>query len=244
MRNKSIWAGRNIGMLLASLIGLASLLLAPAGTGADGAAAEADPGTDSQIRFNQDGGNWSGFVTSGTGFHSVSASWRQPPVTCSSVGNKFAIWVGIDGYGSSTVEQTGVATDCSSGSPSHQAWYEMVPALPVYHDDPVQAGDSMTAGVVRSGRHYTMTITDNTRGWTRSVTAAADAANTSAEIIVEPAAGSLPRFGKITFTDVTVDGNQLSAGTAFAIDATNSGGFETLTSPLSGGRFSVSYLRE
>ncbi|MFC5995621.1 G1 family glutamic endopeptidase [Pseudonocardia hispaniensis] len=240
VRNHHTFAGRTIVMLLALLTGTASLLAGSAGSGSGGT--EHAPGIE-PIRFNQDGGNWSGFVTVGRGFRSVSASWREPAVTCTSVNNRFAIWVGIDGYGSSTVQQTGVATACSSGAPIRQAWYEMVPDLPVYYANPVHPGDSMTAGVVRSGRTYTMTITNNTRKWTRKATAVADAADASAEIVVEPAAGSLPRFDVIRFTDVTVDGQKPGAA-AFAIDATNSRGFETRTSPLSDGRFSVSYLHE
>ena len=62
------------------------------------------------------GGNWGGYVSFGS-FTTATASWTEPSVTCNSTNDLFAPWVGIDGDGSSTVEQTGVATDCSSGRP-------------------------------------------------------------------------------------------------------------------------------
>ena len=77
--------------------------------------------------FNINGYNWSGAAKTGSGFTSVKSSWTEPSVTCNSTNDLMAPWVGIDGYGSSSVEQTGVATDCSSGHPVYQAWYEMYP---------------------------------------------------------------------------------------------------------------------
>jgi hypothetical protein len=66
-----------------------------------------------------------------------------------------------------------VATDCSAGSPSYQAWYEMYPASPVYYNDPVSAGDSFSASVTTDGGgNYTLTISDDTQG-------ALDASNSS-----------------------------------------------------------------
>ncbi|MGN6721755.1 MAG: G1 family glutamic endopeptidase, partial [Marmoricola sp.] len=53
--------------------------------------------------------NWSGYATTMGPFTSVSASWTQPTVNCAATGKKSAyssFWVGIDGDGSSTVEQT------------------------------------------------------------------------------------------------------------------------------------------
>jgi hypothetical protein len=78
----------------------------------------------------------------------------------------FAPWFGIDGDGSSTVEQTGVATDRSGGSPFYQAWYEMYPAAPVYYSNPVRAGGKITATVTRTvTTTYRLDISDTTKGW-------------------------------------------------------------------------------
>src|SRR5690242_3822644 len=48
--------------------------------------------------FNQDGGNWSGYAATGSGFSSVTSTWTEPSVTCNSTDDLFAPWVGIDGY--------------------------------------------------------------------------------------------------------------------------------------------------
>ena len=49
-------------------------------------------------------------ATTGT-YTSVSASWTQPG-SCSGGDQYAAFWVGLDGYSSSSVEQTGSEVDC------------------------------------------------------------------------------------------------------------------------------------
>src|SRR6188472_3762174 len=74
--------------------------------------------------------NWSGYAATGRTFTSVSASWTQPTAICTGASYS-SFWVGLDGDGSSTVEQTGSSADCSSaGVPSYYAWYEMYPKFP------------------------------------------------------------------------------------------------------------------
>jgi hypothetical protein len=195
--------------------------------------------------YNQDGQNWSGFAATGSGFSSVTSSWTEPNVTCNSTNDLFAPWVGIDGYGTPTVEQTGVATDCSSGSPVYHGWYEMYPASPVYYSNPVAPGDSMTATVTRSGTSYGLKLTDNTQGWTKTTNQTLVASNASVEVIMESPTGAYPNFGSVNFSGSTVDGSTLGTTNPVALDASNSGGFEDHTSALSGGTdFSISYLRE
>ena len=53
-------------------------------------------------------------------------SWIVPTVTGSSRGTTYsAVWVGIDGYSDSTVEQIGTEEDVVNGGPSMHAWWEM-----------------------------------------------------------------------------------------------------------------------
>jgi Peptidase A4 family len=195
--------------------------------------------------FNEDGQNWSGYAATGSGFTSVTSSWTEPAVTCNSTNDLFAPWVGIDGYGSSTVEQTGVATDCSSGSPVSQGWYEMYPAAPVYYDNPTAAGDQITATVTRSGTSYTLTLADTTQGWTKTTTKTLSATNASVEVIMESPTGAYPNFGTVNFAGSTVNGGPLGNTGPVALDASNSSGFEDHTSALSGGtNFSIAYEQE
>jgi hypothetical protein len=195
--------------------------------------------------FNIDGGNWSGYAASGTGFHKVTAHWTEPSVTCNSRKDLFAPWVGIDGYGTSTVEQTGVATDCSTGHPVYQGWYEMYPAAPVYYNNPVSPGDKITATVTRNGTTYVLKLVDVTKGWTKTTRKTMAATNASAEVIMESPTGAYPNFGSVHFTGAKVDGGTLGATHPDALDASNSHGFEDHTTALvNGTSFSINYIRE
>jgi hypothetical protein len=121
----------------------------------------------------------------------------------------------------------------------------MYPANPVYYNNSVQAGDSITAKVTRSGTSYTLVLTDNTAGWSKTTTKSYNGANSSAEIILESPTAAYPNFGSVNFTGSQVDGGTLGDTGPVALDASNSGGFEDHTSALSGGtNFSISYLRE
>ena len=194
--------------------------------------------------FNINGYNWSGAAATGSGFSSVTSTWTEPSVTCNSTNDLMAPWVGIDGYGSSTVEQTGVATDCSSGHAVYQAWYEMYPANPVYYSNAVYAGDHFTGTVTRSGTSYTLTISDTTRGWSKTTTKSLSASNASAEVIIESPTAAYPRFGTISFSNSKINGSNLANYGPTLMDASNNYGYEDHTSAVSGGSFSISYLRE
>jgi hypothetical protein len=137
-----------------------------------------------------------------------------------------------------------VATACSSGSPNYQAWYEMSPDSPVYYDNPVQAGDNFTASVQRSGTSYTLTITDNTAGWTQHVTKSYNGANSSAEFILESPTGAYPDFGTVHFSEAKVDGATYTGQSGVALDASNNSGFEDHTGAVSNGSFDVNYVQE
>jgi hypothetical protein len=196
--------------------------------------------------FNQDGGNWSGLVATGGTYTSTSVSWTEPTsVTCNSSNDLMAPWVGIDGYGTSSVEQTGVATDCSSGSPVDEGWYEMYPDAPVYYDNPVSPGDSISASVTTDGDgNYTLTLTDNTAGWTQTTPGSYQGQNASAEAIIESPTASYPDFGSVAFTDFTINGQAADSTDPVALDASNASGFEDHTNALSGGNFSIDYEQE
>ena len=144
---------------------------------------------------------------------SVSASWAQPAVTCTATNTFSSFWVGLDGDGTATVEQTGTEADCDGGTPSYQGWFEMFPNAPVFFDNPVQPGDAMSASVVAAGGGvFTLTLTDSTQGWTQTTNQTSNTAQLgSAEVIAEaPSDGTgavlpLSNFGAVSFTDATAD---------------------------------------
>ncbi|MFF7992420.1 G1 family glutamic endopeptidase [Kitasatospora xanthocidica] len=230
---------------VATLAAAATTLAVPA---APSTAAAAQGLSFRPLSYNTNGYNWGGYAATGSGFTSVSATWTEPRATCNSTNDLYAPWVGIDGYGSSTVEQTGVATDCSSGSPVNQAWYEMYPAGPVYLSTssyPVSAGDSISASVTYAGSNrYTLKLTDSTRGWTYTTTKTLTAQRTSAEVIIESPTGSYPNFGTLSFTSATVNGTSLGSYGPVALDPSANGTYEARTSALTAGgtAFTDTYL--
>src|ERR1700721_523041 len=131
--------------------------------------------------------NWSGYAAASGTYTSVSASWTEPTGTCSGSAKYSSFWVGLDGYNSSTVEQTGSEVDCSGSTAEYYSWYEMYPAYPVNFSNTVKPGDSFTGRGTFSGSDtYTLTLTDHTQGWTKTVTKNQSGLDrSSAEVITE-----------------------------------------------------------
>src|ERR1019366_8087441 len=184
-----------------------------------------------QLTYLTNSGNWAGYIDTGGTFSAVSAKWVVPTVTCSGTSSlEAAQWVGIDGYGSSTVEQEGTATNCDGATPQYYAWYEMygdasvnggymVTLSPSQY--PVSPGNSMTASVLLSGGEWTLEVIDNTAGWTFStvITSSAPLA-TSAEVITENpgvctsscSQAALADFGTVAFTNISVTSSTTGTG--------------------------------
>jgi hypothetical protein len=169
--------------------------------------------------------NWSGYAVTGTSFTSAQGSWIVPTATCSSGDQYAAFWVGIDGYNSKTVEQTGTDSDCDGKNPSYYAWYEFYPH-PSFEITSlaIKPGDRMSASVVYSGSEFTITIEDVTTGksFTKSA-AVSKAVRSSAEWIAEAPSsiGVLPLadFGTVLFGE----DNTSVTGTCYATDSATSG---------------------
>ena len=200
---------------------------------------------------NQTSANWSGYAATTGGYTVVSSSWTEPSVSCTSDGI-VAFWIGLDGWGSSTVEQDGTGVDCSSGSPEQFAWWETYPENDIEeYGDYVAAGDSMTSTVTyEGGNEYDMVLTDNTEGWTENnpVAGPSGAQNASAEVIAEAVTSNgsvteLPDFGQVDFTGSTIDGASLQNQGAQAVDMIDGSGnvIASTGTADSGGDFSVTY---
>jgi hypothetical protein len=152
--------------------------------------------------------NWSGYaVTNSTvgAVTDVKGSWVVPTATCPAGSNGYSsFWVGIDGFSSNTVEQTGTDSDCVSlngktGTPTYYAWFEFYPAGGYLIGFPraITPGDQMTAEVKYagtsggprgrpSGPQFTITITDVSKNESYSFTQSVSGAQqTSAEWIAE-----------------------------------------------------------
>lgn len=198
--------------------------------------------------------NWSGYAaTGGAGkFTSVSASWTEPATTCSSGNQYSAFWVGLDGYSSQTVEQTGSEADCNGSSSVYSAWWEMYPGGSHNFSNPVRPGDKFTASVTYAGgSSYTLKIADSTQGWSHTLSKSLSSGQrSSAEVIVEApcctaTGGILPLadFGKATFTNAKVNGSAIGNASPVKIVMASGGIKKDSISALSGGTsFTATWL--
>jgi hypothetical protein len=180
-----------------------------------------------------------GYVVTGSTYQSISADWNVPTPHCTSASTSASIWIGLDGYSSPTVEQTGIDVDCVGGTPQYFGWYELYPAGPVDFSNTVHAGDSMAASVTASGKsQFTLTLEDVTQGWSKVIhQSLAGAALSSAEAIVTDP-DSLT-CSTVDFTAVTVDGSPLGSENPVKVTGGNPG---IIVSPVKGSAFNVSWV--
>jgi hypothetical protein len=214
--------------------------------------------------------NWSGYADEDTTFQEAVGTWTVPAVNCAKTGligkttSYAAFWVGLDGYTSSSVEQTGTDSDCVSGTPSYYGWYEMYPAGSVDLSTsayPVKVGNQMTATITytASSSTYALVLHNDTTGWTNTFSMVETGlANSSAEWVAEAPSTciegvcrplTLAKFGKVTFTSATTESGSavaqpISNFTNAEITMTSEGGAtEAAPSALNaaGNGFSVTY---
>ncbi|SRR5579875_388449 len=209
--------------------------------------------------------NWSGYAdTPSLGqVNAVSGSWKLPTLSCPNRGTTYvALWVGIDGYASSTVEQTGVLGECNRGAASYSTWYEFYPnPMVTIKSVAVKPGNIVSASVTYSSstNKFSVKITNTNTGASFSVAqTVSGAARSSAEWIVERPAtciGTLCRlttlanFGSPSFTaSSTTIGTSAgaitsSADVAITMVGSSTGPILAEPSALSNGgaSFTVSY---
>lgn len=174
--------------------------------------------------------NWSGYAviaadeTVPVSFTDVTGTWVQPKATCTAGrASSSAFWVGLGGYDedSNSLEQLGTGVDCNgtSTTPSHYAWWELVPASSVKIPLKIFPGDTINAAVLVNGQKITFSLRDVTRRtrFSKVLTTGQPLDTGSAEWIAEAPSqcGSFGRcrtvpltnFGTVTFTNAAVIAN-------------------------------------
>lgn len=157
--------------------------------------------------------NWSGYVAAThltrPSIHSVTAvsgSWIVPIVWPNTHNSYSAVWVGMDGYNNSMVEQIGTAHNWVKGAAQHYAWFELYPRdAYMLRGFPVYEGDVLSATINYRNNVFKMRLYNHTRKVftiiPSSYTTSKTAQRLSAEWIVEAPYynGILPlsNFGKI-----------------------------------------------
>ena len=196
--------------------------------------------------------NWAGYAAAGQPgtFTSVSASWTQPAVTCTAQQTFSSFWVGLDGDGTQTVEQTGTEADCNNGAPTYQGWFEMFPNAPVFYNNGVAPGDAMSASVVANGGGaFTLTLADQTQGWTQTTSQTSAAAQLgSAEIVAEAPSDAnsvlpLSNFGTVNFSNAAITNAPLGNANAAGLTMVSPGGVTEATPSAitNGSAFSITW---
>ena len=193
--------------------------------------------------------NWAGYIAHGGPFTSASTSWTEPSIRCgSSERSALASFAGIDGAGSSTVEQIGTLANCRNGRVTHQGFYEMFPRSAFGISKKVRAGDSLTASVVVTApKTFKLTLVNHTAGWTfttqqRSRNAQLASAEAIAEAPSLRGSGIVPlaNFGQINYSGTTANGQPLAnLGPEAVTMVTSNGTVKAQPTGISGGSFSV-----
>jgi hypothetical protein len=180
---------------------------------------------------------WNGYVdtnSAGNTYQKASGSWVQPMITCGASTTGATFWVGIDGYTSDTVEQVGTGVNCSGGTATYYAWLDMYPAPPQVAVLTIKPGDHITASVSKSGKNYTLALTDNTTGHgfdSAQTCAPSTCKDTSAEWIEETSGGPVLGAWKVkgatvksgSVTGVIATFPHVALGTAGPLNAAGNG---------------------
>lgn len=163
---------------------------------------------------------WSGYLVTGHRLSQAKASFVVPAVHCSGDANA-SFWVGLDGAGSTTVEQAGVQALCRSGDPVYSAWSQFYPSPAQDFDVRVVPGDSVRV-VVTSDPSGLVALRLSVNGREFSVVKAVpDARFASAEVIAEQSGATgdpLSPFEPVTFSEVRLDGLWLGKSGAHSLD--------------------------
>ncbi len=184
------------------------------------------PHIKNHLKNQADSTNWSGYVSAlklnsqKKGLVSaVSGTWKVPNVVKSSGNDTYcAIWIGIDGFNSDTVEQIGTSHDFEYGKQQNYAWYEMYPNYPgIIEGFPVNVGDFITASVQAKPKgKFVLQLDNNTQKVYTTIpsekTKSRAADLSCAEWVVEaPFSGGvlhLSNFGQVDFSNcqATING--------------------------------------
>jgi hypothetical protein len=156
--------------------------------------------------------NWSGYVVKpdvGRRLHYVTGDVTVPRVYCNNFSQQrfFTMWVGLDGYGSRTVQQAGINLSCPAGKvglAGPWAWWETYPDdAELFRGFPIEPGDHLTISIASlGGNTFRMAMVNHTSGKDISVThklSGPVAQLTSAEWIMESVGMPLAPFSSLSF---------------------------------------------
>lgn len=214
--------------------------------------------------------NWSGYAAAtnlnnprANSVTQVHGTWKVPTISATPNNSFCSIWVGIDGFNSSSVEQLGTEHDWSNGKQLNYAWFEMYPNYAFEISKfPVSVGDSISASVVYKGNNiFILSMANNTKKihtiiptkYTTSKTALRSCAEWVVEAPFENTILPLAHFSIVKFSNCTatindmtnaINKTQLFQNTS--LNMVGNSGLKALTSALyaNGKNFNVAWKGE
>ena len=206
---------------------------------------------------NEQSLNWSGYIQSGSGYTSSTATWKVPTLKTTTNGYS-STWVGVDGASSNDeyLIQTGTEADVVNKKASYDAWWEVITPTDeapetLFSTLTIHAGDSITASVSKgTNGKWTMSLTDTTTGKSASHSSSFAGPGQSAEWIQEDTdvngyISAAPDWQSVAFSNITTNGAAENLNNAAAVDIyDNKGTHEDSTSaPTGAGNgFTVTWL--
>jgi hypothetical protein len=166
--------------------------------------------------------NWSGYAQVGGPFTGIVGEWTVPTVQ-SDGGSVSSTWVGVDGFGNTSLIQVGTEQDYSGGflgigaGPQYSAWWEILPASSTSISNPVSPGDDMLAIIAPTiagaaspnmPATWAITLMDRTKNWNFTTLQTYSGPLSTAEWVQEATTecglfgcsiGSLADYGSVTF---------------------------------------------
>ena len=201
--------------------------------------------------------NWAGYVRTGSGFTSTSATWKVPTLKTAYAGYS-STWVGIDGATSTDryLIQTGTEADVVNGRAQYRAWWEVITPSNVAPETPfamaVRPGDTIRATVAKNANGtWTMSLRNSTTGQSASHTTTFAGPGRTAEWIQEDTdvngyISAAPNWQSVTFSSIRLNNASPALNATQAMDIYDSHGTrETSTAapnPTKDG-FTVTWLR-
>ena len=198
--------------------------------------------------------NWAGAAfaspPSGSKFTSVTGTFNVPTVVKTN-GRAGAAWVGIDGFNTDSILQTGIQWEVEDSEVQFSAWHEWYPADSVnFPALAMSPGDEITVTVVASSSTSgTATVENTSTGKSVSKAISGQAlAGQNAEWIVEDfeeGSSLVPfaNFGTITFTGCSATTNSGTTGLTGAdtVDIEQNNNVLTSTTIDSSSKVAITY---
>ncbi len=196
--------------------------------------------------------NWSGYVLTGGHYSGVEGTFTVPALRSYVAGSTNCQWVGIDGYGDSSVVQAGVSeVPEGPGQVVVQPWWEAFPGpqIPILTVT-VHTGDKVSVAVEKTGAgEWAISLKDQTNGEVFAGDESYSGPARSTEWVVEaelqrsdsrPAPTPLAPYGPaVVFTDIGAGVAQPAQTTLSRLTMVQDGRRVSTPSVLGGGAFSV-----